>query len=38
MPTQIKLSKNANVSQATYYPGNFENVCLLSQPPRREES
>lgn len=30
MPTQIKLSKNANVSQATHYPGNFENVFCPS--------
>lgn len=30
MPTQIKLSKNANISQATHYPGNFENVFCPS--------
>lgn len=38
VPSQIKLPKNAHVSQATHYPGNFENVCLLSQPPHRQES
>lgn len=30
MPTQIKPSKNANVSQATHCPGNFENVLCPS--------
>jgi hypothetical protein len=26
VPTQLTLPENANVSQATYFPGNFENV------------
>lgn len=30
MSTQIKLSKNANVSKATHYPRNFENVFCPS--------
>lgn len=30
MPTEIKLSKNASVSQATHYPGNFEKVFCPS--------
>lgn len=30
MPTQTTLSENVNVSQATYIPGNFENIFCPS--------
>lgn len=30
VPTQATLSENANVSQTTYIPGNFENIFCPS--------
>lgn len=30
LPTQTTISEKANVSQATYIPGNFENIFCPS--------